>query len=125
MAELFYREDRDQDFLNACELVRQESEKHLSVIEMVSMAILKPAKSFYLRPREYGDIIRRAKRELPKREVTREMYSEILARYYALRRKYPLLKNKEINKMLAEQSAPRFYISVSRGVQLYYELMKR
>lgn len=125
MAELFYREDRDQDFLNACELVRQESEEHLSVFEMVSLAILKPAKSFYLRPREYGDIIRRAKREPPKRKITRELYSEILTRYYTLKKKYPLLKNKEINRMLAEQSAPRFYISVSRGVQLYYELMKK
>lgn len=125
MAELFYREDRDIDFMNACEKVRQESNEHLSVAEIVRKAILQPAKSFYLRPREYGDIVRRAKKKLPKREVTRELYAEILNRYNTLREEYPSLKNQDINKMLSEQVAPRFYISEARGILLYYELMKK
>lgn len=125
MAELFYREDRDIDFMNACEKVRQESSEHLSVAEIVRKAILQPAKSFYLRPREYGDIVRRAKKKLPKREVTKELYIEILNRYNTLREEYPSLKNQDINKMLSEQTAPRFYISEARGILLYYELMKK
>ena len=125
MAELFYREDRDIDFMNACEKVRQESSEHLSVAEIVRKAILQPAKSFYLRPREYGDIVRRAKKKLPKREVTKELYTEILNRYNTLRKEYPSLKNQDINKMLSEQTAPRFYISEARGILLYYELMKK
>lgn len=125
MAELFYREDRDIDFMNACEKVRQESSEHLSVAEIVRKAILQPAKSFYLRPREYGDIVRRAKKKLPKREVTKELYTEILNRYNTLREEYPSLKNQDINKMLSEQTAPRFYISEARGILLYYELMKK
>lgn len=125
MAELFYREDRDIDFMNACEKVRQESDEHLSVAEIVRKAILQPAKSFYLRPREYGDIVRRAKKKLPKREVTKELYTEILNRYNTLREEYPSLKNQDINKMLSEQTAPRFYISEARGILLYYELMKK
>lgn len=125
MAELFYREDRDIDFMNACEKVRQESNEHLSVAEIVRKAILQPAKSFYLRPREYGDIVRRAKKKLPKREVTKELYTEILNRYNTLRKEYPSLKNQDINKMLSEQTAPRFYISEARGILLYYELMKK
>lgn len=125
MAELFYREDRDIDFLNACEKVRQEAEKHLSVSQIVSRAIVKPAKSFYIHPREYANIVRRGKDNLPKSKASKELHAEILARYEQLKEEYPDLKEEEINKMLSEQPAPRFYISKSRGIILYYELLKR
>lgn len=125
MAELFYREDRDIDFLNACEEVRQESEKHLSVANIVSKAILKPAKSFYIHHREYTNIVRRGRKNLPKGKASRELHSEILDRYYKLKEEYPDLKDEEISKILSEQPAPRFYISKSRGIILYYELLKK
>lgn len=125
MAELFYREDRDMDFLNACETIRQESEQHLSVTQIASIAIFKPAKSFYIHPREYSNIVRRGKNNLPKNKVSKELHMEVLSRYEYLRDKYSELKDEDLYKMLSEQPAPRFYISQSRGIILYYELLKR
>lgn len=125
MAELFYREDRDQDFMNACEIVRQESDSNISVSQIVSKAILTPAKSFYIHPREYANIIRKGKDSLPKSEASKELHIEIFNRYEVLKNEYPDLKDEELNKIISEQSAPRFYISQSRGIILYYELIKR
>ncbi len=125
MAELFYREDRDQDFMNACEVVRQESDSNISVSQIVSKAILMPAKSFYIHPREYANIIRRGNDNLPKSKASKELHIEILNRYEVLKNDNPDLKDEELNKIICEQSAPRFYISQSRGIILYYELMKK
>lgn len=125
MAELFYREDRDQDFMNACEVVRLESDRNMSVSQIVSKAILMPAKSFYIHPREYANIIRRGKDSLPKSDASKALHIEVFKRYEVLKDEYPDLKDEELNKIISEQSAPRFYISQSRGIILYYELMKK
>lgn len=125
MAELFYREDRDTDFLNACEIVRQESESPLSVTQIASIAIKKTAKSFYIHPKEYANIVRRGKNKLPKSKASKELYIEILNRYNSLKSELPNLKDEDIYRIISEQPAPRFYISESRGAILYYELLKK
>lgn len=124
MAELFYREDRDNDFFNACEQVRGE-EMNLSVSEIVSRAILRPAKSFYLHRREYSAIIRKNGIELPKNEVKKLLHLEILKRYQHLKNENPCIDILDITKIIAEQSAPRFYISERRAEDIYYALLKK
>ena len=124
MAELFYREDRDVDFFNVCERVRSE-EKTLSVSTIVSKAILKEAKSFYMHPREYSSIIRRQGKRFPKNEIKKALHLEILARYKRLKRENPHLDLPEIAKLIAEQGAPRFYISKRRAEDIYYGMLKK
>ena len=124
MAELFYREDRDSDFFNACEQVRSE-EANLSVSEIVSKAILRPAKSFYLHRREYSAIIRKNGIELPKNEIKKLLHLEILERYRQLKEESPGIDVLDITKIIAEQKAPRFYISERRAEDIYYALLKK
>jgi hypothetical protein len=124
MAKLFYREDRDSDFFNACEQVRSE-ETNLSVSGIVSKAILRPAKSFYLHRREYSDIIRKNGVGLPKNEIKKLLHLEILERYRNLKNENPGTGVLEITKIIAGQSAPRFYISERRAEDIYYELLKK
>ena len=124
MAELFYREDRDSDFFNACEQVRSE-ESHLSVSEIVSKAILRPAKSFYLHCREYSSIIRKNGKQLPNNKIKKLLHLEILERYRSMKEENPCMDVLEITKLIAEQPAPRFYISERRAEDIYYELLKK
>ncbi|NDV77848.1 hypothetical protein D0T57_02535 [Dysgonomonas sp. 511] len=111
--------------MNACDIIRQNSDGNVSVSQIVGKAILMPARSFYIHPREYAKIIRRGKENLPKSEASKELHLEILKRYEILKNGCPSLRDEEINKIISEQSAPRFYISQSRGIILYYELMKK
>ena len=124
MAELFYREDRDSDFFNACEQVRSE-ESHLSVSEIVSKAILRPAKSFYLHRREYSSIIRKNGKQLPNNKIKKLLHLEILEMYRSMKEENPCMDVLEITKLIAEQPAPRFYISERRAEDIYYELLKK
>ncbi|GHV51423.1 hypothetical protein FACS1894181_13240 [Bacteroidia bacterium] len=121
MAALFFREERDIDFLSACEEVRRES-GYLPPYKIASKAVMKPAMSFYLHPREYLLIICGNGRKLPRKGVKRELHLEILSRYGKLKK---LFHDKNlIARMIAGQTAPRFYISEARAVSLYYELLK-
>ncbi|MDR0823890.1 MAG: hypothetical protein LBN74_02275 [Prevotella sp.] len=124
MAQLFYREDRDSDFFNACEQVRNK-ETNLSVSEIVSKAILHPAKSFYLHRREYSAIIKRNGMKLPKNEIKKLLHLEILKRSRKIKNENPGIDIFWITKIIAEQSAPRFYISERRAEDIYYELLKK
>ena len=120
MSALFYREERDADFFYVCESVRAKK-KHLSVAEIARLAVLMPAKSFYLHPREYSNIIRSGGIKLPENEIKRELHIEIFKRYKALAPESISLSA----KIISSQSAPRFYISESRASALYYTLLKR
>jgi hypothetical protein len=124
MAKLFYREDRDNDFFNTCEQIRNEG-TNLSVAEIVSKAILRPAKSFYLHRREYSYIIKKNGSRLPKNGIKKLLHLEILNRYQKLKETNPGMDILEITKIIAEQPAPRFYISGRRAEDIYYRLLKR
>jgi type II secretory ATPase GspE/PulE/Tfp pilus assembly ATPase PilB-like protein len=120
MSVLFYREERDEDFFNVCESVRAKNTR-LSIIEIARKAILRPAKSFYLHPREYSYIIRLNGNRLPKNVLKRELHNEILKRFKAQNAK----AISSFIKVLSQQEAPRFYISESRAANLYYDLLKK
>jgi hypothetical protein len=123
MSVLFYREERDADFFNACELVRVRN-GHLSIVAITKEAILMPAKSFYIHPREYSDIIRTGGKRLPENAIRRELHLEIMRRFKRLTTDLSLPASSAIH-IISRQTAPRFYISESRAVNLYYMLMKK
>ena len=125
MASLFYEEDRNEDFLQACEAVRKEEGVYLSISEIASKVILKPAKSFYLQQRIYIRIIRNNGEKLPKNEVSCELHKEVLHRAKEIMKLHPSYSPAKIAKILSEQEAPRFYMSESRAESLYYELLKQ
>ena len=125
MAELFYKDDKNRDFLSVCESVRIESGCHMSVADIVSRAIHRPARSFYLHPREYSKIIKGNGRYLPVNRIKRELHLEILRRADEIKARFPNLKTREIAGLLEDQAAPRFYISEKRAIYLYYELLKK
>ena len=125
MAELFYKDDKNRDFLSACESVRSEHRRHLPVANLVSLAIRKPAKSFYLHPREYVKIIKAGGRYLPGNQIKRELHLEILRRADEIKSRFPNLKPREVARMIEDHEAPRFYISEKRAIYLYYELLKK
>ena len=125
MAELFYKDDKNRDFLSACESVRIESGCHMSVTDIVSRAIHRPARSFYLHPREYVKIIKAGGRYLPGNQIKRELHLEILRRADEIKSRFPNLKTREVARMIEDHEAPRFYISEKRAIYLYYELLKK
>lgn len=124
MASLFYREDRDIDFFNTCEKIRQESDKHLSVAEIVRNAIQQPAKSFYIHKRVYIKIIRNNGSKLPKNNVSRELHIEVLKRAKEIMSQYSDYTPAQVATILIDHDAPRFYISEARAESLYYQLLK-
>ncbi len=128
MASLFYEEDRNEDFLQACETIRavkKDDGTYLSISEIASKVILKPAKSFYLQQRIYIRIIRNNGEKLPKNEVSCELHKEVLRRAKEIMKLHPGYSPAKIAKILSEQEAPRFYMSESRAESLYYELLKQ
>jgi len=125
MGELFCKEEKYQDFMAACESVRRENGSYMSVFDMVSVAIQRPAKSFYLNPRVYSKIIWNDGQYLPKEAAKRELHLEILRRAREVRAVTPSLKIHEIAKIIEEQSAPRFYMSLRGATNLYYSLLRK
>lgn len=123
MASLFYEEDRNEDFLQACESVRKE-EGSISISEIAAKAILKKAKSFYIQPKAYIKIIRNNGNKLPKNEVSRELHIEVLKRAKEIMTQNKGYTPAQVAKILVDQKAPRFYISEARAESLYYQLLK-
>lgn len=123
MADLFYKDEKYRDFMDVCESVRREG--YTSVSGMVSIAINRPARSFYLHPKEYSKIIKNSGRHLPKDRIKRELHLEILRRYRSTTAANPSLKVHEIAKIIESQSAPKFYMSARGAVNLYYKLLKK
>lgn len=108
----------------ACECVRSECDYNMSVREVVSRAILRPASSFFLHPREYSKIIRGGGVRLPRSAIKRELHLEILRRHDEIKAARPWLKTHEIAMHIEQQPAPRFYISEKRAADLYYALSR-
>jgi hypothetical protein len=123
--DMYFKEHRDRDFFTICEAVRKEAKSCLSVSETAREAVHREAPSFYLSEREYVRIYRKA-RLMPdcRSEIRNEMYREIRRRFLEEKRKNPGLNHFRIARIVGEQTAPRFYISEGRAVQLYYSLLK-
>ena len=124
MGKLFYREERDRDFFEACEQVRAR-EGFSSVFATVSQAIHRPARSFYIHPRGYSSIIRENGKRLPRNKIKKALHLDILHRYRELKKENPGSSVSQIIGMIESQSAPRFYISERRAEDIYYALLKK
>lgn len=97
----------------------------MPVADMVAIAIRRPARSFYLHPREYSKIIKKGRCHLPNNRIKRDLHLEILHRHDEIKAHSPHLKTHEIARIIEDQEAPRFYISEKRAVNLYYDLLKK
>lgn len=122
--ELYFKEDRDKDFFEACEQIREQKDEYISVSDIALQAIKQPAKSFYLSNQRYNRIIRQRGNRRTKNRIKIEMHKNIYETFDSLSAEHPDLSAKDILKMLPDSPAPRFYISHSRATELYYELLK-
>lgn len=124
---LFYQQERNFDFFNACEKVRKETLKEcLSATEVAKRAILTEAQSFYLLDKEIAKIIYRHVNKIGytiRSEAKKAQYKEIMRRYYELHYKHPQYNIPKIAKIIANQKAPRFYITENTAMLLYYKLL--
>jgi hypothetical protein len=124
---LYYSEDRDEDFLLACDRLRKATPGYPRVRDIARDAILQPARSFYLSPVE----LRRALHEI-RRGVTPRFRSPaknalraaLRARLAALEQARPGIPVRLAAAIISDQPAPRFYISVARATSLYYHALK-
>lgn len=125
---LFYLNERNIDFYNACKKVRDKYKgNYLSVSEITRLAILTPAESFYLLPKECIKIINKAINNEPinlRHESKIELHKEICRRYFQLSKENTELKPYEIAKIISDQNAPRFYISEKTAKEIYYKMVK-
>jgi hypothetical protein len=122
--ELYYQQERNNDFFSVCERIRKETKGYVSVEKIAIQAVYNKAELFYLPAREIAKIIRGKKFDQnTKSPAKAELYKE-------LKRRYELLNPQGktdcavVSRMIEIQSAPRFYISESRAVNLYYQLLK-
>lgn len=120
---LFFQEERDKDFLKACEKIRKE-DKFLSATDIAKCAANSPAPSFYLTIKGYSNIINFIKKDkcCTTVKAKQELYIEIRKRLEDIPN-WRSVSSYELARMIDEQSAPRFYISESRAVKLYYNLL--
>jgi len=127
--ELNYQTERDKDFFETCETVRKSLKpKYISGNEIVKIAVLKEAKSFYLDTKSISHIINKARigcMTKIKSEATRDLYIEIWIRYIHIKRKNPNLNSMDIARIIEKQPAPKFYISIKHALNLYYKLLKK
>lgn len=128
---MYDRMQRDIDFYETCERIRQEHNDNGSYISVSNIAVLavnQPARAFYISEGRCSDIIqlihnRQGARSLV--PVKEQMYREIEKRYKVLHAEYPTLNCTDLARVIIEQPAPRFYISEARAVSLYYELLSK
>lgn len=124
MSILYYQDERDEDFFEVCEVLKKEYPS-LGIRDIVLIAVNSPAKSFYIRKGEYRHIIRKGVRELPKNRFKREKHRAIIREHYRLTTLHPELYPHEINEMIYNRPAPKFYMSVPTGVRIYYNVLNR
>lgn len=123
---MFFRDERDRDFLAACESVR-EANKHLSASEIAKIAVYSPTQSFYLTTRELAKIISRIRKGEVVRKANKDsidLYNEISMRISSIENSH-LMPCNVIARIIDSQTAPRFYISEQRAVTLYYECLNK
>jgi len=117
---LEHKQKRDDEFYNTLKKVISCSGERLTLIEAIRQTISKPASSFFLSERRIGDIIRAKETDVPKSSSKAELFSEIRKRYNKIKNDCPQMRSETIAKhIIAYESAPRFYISVSRGLSIY------
>jgi len=126
--ELCYKEERDRDFFESCEYVRKTAHpNYMSAYEIVKQVINKETKSFYLDTMSIAHIINKARigcMSRIKSIATKNMYVEIWIRYIQIKRKNPKFNSMDCARIIAEQSAPQFYLSEKHAINLYYKLLK-
>lgn len=122
---LFFQDERDKDFYAACEKIRGQK-CYLSTTEIAKRAVHAEAQSFYLSNRGCAKIINRIKRGNihTRSSAKRMLYEEIRRRYLLIISEHPHLTSAEIARRINAEKAPRFYITESRAVDLYYLLIK-
>lgn len=120
---LFFQEERDGDFLKACEAIRKEN-KFMSASDIARLAAKTPAPSFYLTIKGYSRIINFIKKGgcCTTVKSKAELYLEIQKRIEAVPN-YMKLSSYELARIVDAQTAPRFYFSDSRAIKLYYNLL--
>lgn len=121
---MFFREERDSDFLEVCERVHSEN-KRLSVSDVAKIAVYLPAPSFYLTIRELAKIINRIRKGEKKSTYlsAKLMYDEIENMMYQIKG-HEKLSAYEIARLIDAEPAPRFYMSETRAANVYYECLK-
>jgi hypothetical protein len=120
-----YRELRDREFYAVCRRLIAGTEGRIRLGKIVERAVLSPASSFFLSERQYGRIVRMKSGDVPRTRAGAELFYEIRRRYARIRADFPNMRAETIAKnFIACQEAPRFYISVTRGLSIYYSLLK-
>lgn len=126
---LDFKEERDMDFLSSYKLVLKEygrSAPYLKKEFLLSRAILKPAKRFYVSEEQCSRIIGnmlRGKVIDIKNPLKLMMYDEILSRVKAELHNSTLLLP-DIIRNVINQPSPRFYLTLESAQILYYKLIK-
>jgi hypothetical protein len=121
-----YRESRDREFYEACRRGIKNARGRIDLSEIVRNVIHSPASSFFLSERQYGRIIRAKEHDMPRSESGAALFNEIRALYKKIRISYPNMSMEAISRdIISVQGAPRFYISVARGMNIYYSTFKR
>jgi len=124
----FFKENRDIDFLKACNTVRQNTHGYISASDIARKALYTETESFYILPRRLSRIIYMAQKgtlPISESEPKNEFYKEVQKRYHELSQVYKNRSILGIAKIIAEQKAPRFYMSEARAIDLYYEMMRK
>lgn len=126
---LDFKEERDMDFLSSYKLVLKEygrSAPYLKKEFLLSRAILKPAKRFYVSEEQCSRIIGnmlRGKVIDIKNPLKLMMYDEILSRVKTELHNSTLLLP-DIIRNVINQPSPRFYLTLESAQILYYKLIK-
>ena len=124
---LIFKKERDEEFYEACKKAAKELiEKgvFITTIPVIKKAIMTPASSYFLDERNIANIIR--SKELPKSEAKTELYIQIKKEYSDLLINLPFIKPETAAKLyISGYTAPRFYISIPRAINIYYDEYKR
>lgn len=121
---MFFKDERDSDFLEACEKVRSEN-KTLSVSEIAKIAVHLPATSLYLTTRELAKIVNRIRKgeKCSTYKSAGMMYDQI----EKMMKEIPENENLsayEIARIIDAEPVPRFYMSEARARMIYYDCLK-
>jgi hypothetical protein len=120
---LFFQDERDHDFFKACERVRR-TYREFNSSDIAKIAIYTQAESFYLTYKGYKNIILKIRHNERFPDSTKaSLYDEIKKRMSEIKGVDEMSAGK-IARILDEQPAPRFYISESRAVSIYYNQLR-
>ncbi len=116
---------RNAEFYKRCVEILKKHPTVIALKDAIELAVMSPASSYFISEKWMAEIIR-SNKQPPRWTAKKALFHDIKERSRQLKLKHPDKKPETIAKrILIFEKAPRFYFSLGRAKNIYYEQLRK